>query len=104
MIKKHKYVALGTAGLGLLVLLVWYLHRHYVAVLQPRGTISHQERNLIFIGLLLAVLVVMPVYIMTTAIAWKYRASNTKARYTPDWDGNRAIELTWWAIPGIIIL
>ncbi|HET7827770.1 MAG TPA: COX aromatic rich motif-containing protein, partial [Candidatus Saccharimonadales bacterium] len=35
---------------------------------------------------------------------WKYRANNRKARYMPDWDGNRALELSWWAIPGVIIL
>lgn len=85
---------------------VWYFHTHSVPVLEPSGTISHKERNLIIFGLLLAILVVVPVYAMTIAIALKYRESNTKHKdkYSPDWNHDRRIELTWWAIPGVIIL
>ena len=104
MIKKHKYIAWALIILTLIGALAWYLFSHNIPVLQPRGTVAYQERNLIIIGLLLAVLVVVPVYAMAFGIAWKYRAGNTQARYTPDWDGNRLIEFTWWAIPGVIIL
>lgn len=85
---------------------VWYFHTHSVPVLEPSGTISQKERNLIIFGLLLAILVVVPVYAMTITIALKYRESNTKhkAKYSPDWNHDRRIELTWWAIPGVIIL
>lgn len=101
---KHKYWGYGLVGLGVILAAGWYLHRHYVAVFQPRGTLGHQERNLILIGLLLAVIVVVPVYALTIGIAWKYRAGNAKAHYSPDWDHGRLLELTWWAIPGVIIL
>lgn len=75
-----------------------------MAVLQPSGPVGLKERNLILAGLLLAVLVVVPVYAMTIFIAMKYRESNVKARYSPDWEHSRALELTWWAIPGFFIL
>jgi len=91
---------------GLLAAAVWYFHTHTVPVLEPSGTISHKERNLIIVGLLLAVLVVVPVYAMTIVISLKYRESNPKhqAKYSPDWDHDRRLEFTWWAIPGMIIL
>ncbi len=91
---------------GLLAAAVWYFHGHTVPVLEPSGTVGHKERNLIIVGLLLAVLVVVPVYAMTIFISLKYREGNPKhkAKYSPDWDGDRRLELTWWAIPGIIIL
>lgn len=104
MSKKHKYVGLGVVIVAFVAVAVWYLHTHFIPVLQPRGTIGIQERKLIYIGLALAALVVIPVYTMTIMIAWKYRAGNTEARYTPDWDGHRLIEIIWWAIPGAIIL
>ncbi|MGH7157214.1 MAG: ubiquinol oxidase subunit II [Candidatus Saccharimonadales bacterium] len=104
MNKKHKYYILGALVLAFLLLAGWYLHSHFIPVLQPRGTVARQERNLIIVALALAALVVVPVYTMTIMIAWKYRASNTKARYTPDWDSHRLMEITWWAIPGAIIL
>ena len=93
-------------GVGLLAAAAWYFHAHTVPVLEPSGTVGHKERNLIIVALLLAVLVVVPVYAMTIVIALKYREGNQKhkAKYAPDWDHDRRIELTWWAIPGMIIL
>jgi cytochrome o ubiquinol oxidase subunit 2 len=40
---------------------------------------------------------------MTFTIAWKYRESNTKAKYRPDWDHNVFAEALWWGIPTVII-
>lgn len=84
---------------------VWYFHTHTVPVLEPSGIISHKERNLIITALLLAVIVVVPVYTMTIMIAFKYREGNQnhRSKYAPDWDGDKRYEITWWAIPGIII-
>jgi cytochrome o ubiquinol oxidase subunit 2 len=48
-------------------------------------------------------IVVIPVFVLTFGIAWKYRASNTKAKYSPDWDHNRTAETIWWLIPTAII-
>lgn len=56
-----------------------------------------------YAALLLSTLVVIPVYVMTILIAVRYRATNHKARYTPDWDNNNRLELVWWGIPMVII-
>lgn len=86
------------------VLLVSFMHSGGVAVLDPKGLIALQERNLIVIAVLLMLIVVVPVYVLTFLIAWKYRASNTAAIYTPDHDHDLRAELVWWAIPCAIIL
>jgi cytochrome o ubiquinol oxidase subunit 2 len=105
MSRKQKAMVLGLLLAALLAVLAGYLHRHNVAVLQPGGTVAYGERRLILIAAGLGLLVVIPVYVMTFMIAWKYRESNkTKKQYRPAWDGHRAIELTWWAIPSTIIL
>jgi cytochrome o ubiquinol oxidase subunit 2 len=77
---------------------------HAVPVLQPKGLIADQERDLMFVTLGLAAVVVIPVFIMLFTIAYKYRASNTKAIYQPDMDGNHKLEALWWGIPCVIIL
>jgi cytochrome o ubiquinol oxidase subunit II len=88
----------------LVILLLYGRHINFnVQVLNPKGHIASRERRLIFEAALLMLIVVIPVYIMTFYIAFKYRASNKQAKYSPDWDGNRKIEVSWWAIPGIII-
>lgn len=76
---------------------------HNIAVLTPQGTIADQQRSLMFIATLLMLIVVIPVFILTFGIAWKYRASNTKAKHDPNWDGSRMLELLWWGLPMVII-
>jgi cytochrome o ubiquinol oxidase subunit 2 len=105
MSRKQKGMVLGLVLAALLAALITYLHNHNVAVLQPRGTIAASERRLILIAAGLGLLVVIPVYVMTFFIAWKYREGNKiKKDYRPGWDGHRGIEFTWWAIPSVIIL
>ena len=76
----------------------------YSVILEPKGIIALAERNLMLTTTILMLIVVIPVYILIFSFVWKYRAGNTKARYTPDWSNNKMLEAVWWAIPGIIIL
>jgi cytochrome o ubiquinol oxidase subunit II len=101
MIKK---LALATA-LALIIVTVFalLLQGHTLAVLSPQGLIAAKERSLIILATLLMLLVVVPVFILTFTIAWKYRAGNPKATYTPEWSHHTLLELTWWAIPCAII-
>lgn len=91
--------ALIVIGLGAFLL----LEGKDMAVLNPQGEVADKQRDLIVFTTLLGMVVVVPVFIMLFAFAWKFRETNTKAKYTPNADGNRLIELTWWLIPIIII-
>lgn len=84
--------------------LVLFFASSDIPVLEPKGTIAEQQRNLIVFASLLSLVVILPVFVLTFYIAWKYRASNKKAKYAPDWDRNKKLEFTWWAIPCAIIL
>ncbi len=74
------------------------------AVLQPAGTIAYEQRKLIYFGLLLSLIVVVPVFGLTAYIVWKYRATKTSSTYRPDWDHSRTLESIWWGLPCLIIL
>ena len=104
MNKVFKFVAVGllisAVGAGAALL----LNGHTIDVLMPKGTIAKQELDLLVIATLLMLIVVIPVFVLTFTIAWRYRAGNTKAKYSPDWDHNRAIETLWWAVPFMLIL
>lgn len=102
---KHKLVVIAATTVAIVIGAALYLvfNNHTVAVLQPKGTIAEQQRDLMGIALLLMLIVVVPVYVMTILIVTKYRAGNKKARYTPDWDGNKAVETIWWMVPTAII-
>lgn len=94
------------AGLILLITgaaMVWMLQGRSIAVLDPKGTIADQQLDLIVFTVLLGMIVVIPVFILLFAFAFRYRASNTRAKYHPEQDGNRFLELVWWGIPLVII-
>lgn len=74
-----------------------------IAILDTAGPIAEQQRNLMLIAFGLMLLVVIPVFILTFYIGWKYRAGNTEARYEPEWDGNVKLEALWWGFPFAII-
>lgn len=87
-----------------LLIIIGYLSKLNVAVLNPTGTVARQERNLIFVVLGLCAIVVIPVFTLAILISLKYREGNKRPKkYSPDWDGNRWMEGTWWAVPFAII-
>ncbi|GAA5644807.1 ubiquinol oxidase subunit II [Vibrio proteolyticus] len=73
------------------------------ALLNPKGAIGVQEKELIITSLVLMLIVVIPVILMTIYFSFKYRASNTDEEYAPEWSHSTKIELVVWTIPIIII-
>jgi cytochrome o ubiquinol oxidase subunit 2 len=74
-----------------------------VTVLDPKGQIGAEEKSLIVTAAVLMLIVIVPVIIMAITFAWRYRASNTRARYSPDWSHSRVIEISVWIVPIIIV-
>ena len=73
-------------------------------LLDPKGDIGVQEKELILTALVLMLIVVIPVILMTIYFAYKYRASNTNhEEYSPEWSHSNKIEVIVWAIPIVII-
>ena len=49
------------------------------------GAVGIAQRDLIIVSTALMLIVVVPAIVMSFAFAWRFRASNRHARYTPDW-------------------
>jgi len=90
--------------LGIITLSLFYLSTHNIAVLNPKGMIALRQKQLIIFATLLMLIVVIPVFIITLFFIWRYKASNIKAKYTPDSAHNYIAECFWWGIPFIIII
>jgi len=104
MSDKDKVLLVGLIFGGVVLAAALFLYGNDIPILNPKGLIASKERRLIITATLLMLIVVLPVYALTFIIAWKYRASNPKATYKPDWDGHRGLETLWWAIPALIIM
>jgi cytochrome o ubiquinol oxidase subunit 2 len=76
--------------------------RHFV-LLDPKGPIGADEKSIIILATLLMLIVVIPVIVMAIVFPWRYRASNTRATYSPNWSHSGRIEAVVWLVPCIII-
>jgi cytochrome o ubiquinol oxidase subunit II len=74
------------------------------AVLDPRGPVGQANRTILIDSLAIMLAIGLPTILATFAFAWWFRASNTRARYRPDWEFSGAIELVVWAIPAMVII
>ncbi len=97
---KFRHILFTILTLGLTLL----LSGCKAVMLDPKGIIAADEKQILITAVGLMLIVVIPVIILTFVIAWKYRASNTKAKYTPEWSHSTILEIVWWTIPCVIIL
>ncbi|AIL09657.1 ubiquinol oxidase subunit II [Stenotrophomonas maltophilia] len=72
-------------------------------LLDSKGMVGLAQRDLILICIGLMLIVVIPAIVLTFVFAWRYRAGNTKAKYTPDWSHSTKVEIVVWGVPLIII-
>ena len=69
-------------------------------LLDSKGMVGLAQRDLILICIGLMLIVVIPAIVLTFVFAWRYRAGNTKAKYTPDWSHSTKVEIVVWGVPG----
>ncbi len=67
------------------------------------GPVSSITRDLFFEAIALMLIVVVPVFLFTLFVIWRYRKS-CSAVYRPDWDRSPRLEITIWLAPLIIVM
>ncbi|WP_426662516.1 ubiquinol oxidase subunit II [Rhodanobacter aciditrophus] len=75
-----------------------------LALLDPSGDVARQQSDVMIVTTVIIALIIVPVLVAIGIIAWRYRASNPKALYDPDWDHSPQLELVVWAAPLLIII
>ena len=90
-------------SVAIVVASILFVRTLHIDILNPSGIIALKERNLMAFTALLGAIVLIPVFILTVAIALRYREGNKKATYTPEWNTNHLAEVIWWGIPILII-
>ena len=89
-------------ALALLIALWLASGQHTFDLFQTRGQIANRERTLLIFSMLLAALVLVPVYYMLYTFAWRYKTGHDH-KYSPNWDTDKKYETIWWGIPIAII-
>jgi cytochrome o ubiquinol oxidase subunit 2 len=99
--KRPKLRPGGTAALAALLPL---LAGCSGGVLQPEGPIGAAGAKILLDAVGIMTVIVVPTIVAALGFAWWFRASNTRARYRPDWVYSGRIEFIVWGIPLLVIL
>jgi cytochrome o ubiquinol oxidase subunit 2 len=73
-------------------------------VLDAQGPVGAADAKILLNALGIMLVIVVPTIIAILAFGWWFRASNTRARYRPDFVYSGGIELVVWSIPIMVIL
>jgi cytochrome o ubiquinol oxidase subunit II len=73
-------------------------------IFDPAGPIASANRLILLDSLAIMLAIVIPTIVAGLAFAWWFRASNTKAKFRPDFVYSGRLELITWSIPIMIIL
>jgi cytochrome o ubiquinol oxidase subunit II len=73
-------------------------------ILDPQGPVAAAEKLLMINATEIMLVVVVPVILATLGFAWWYRASNTSAGRSPDWDYQGGVEFVTWSIPALVVI
>lgn len=73
-------------------------------VLSPAGPIASAERQILLNSLGIMLTIVIPTILVTLGVAFWFRASNTRARYLPEFNYSGRLELLVWSIPAMTVL
>ena len=73
-------------------------------ILDPQGPIGAAEKTILIDSVAIMLAIVLPTIVAIFGFAYRFRASNAKARYLPHWAYSGRIELVVWSIPTLTII
>ena len=74
------------------------------SVLDPVGPVGRADAEILIDATLIMLGIIIPTILLAFWMAWRYRASNPKAEYLPNWSYSGRIEAVVWSIPILTIM
>jgi cytochrome o ubiquinol oxidase subunit 2 len=73
-------------------------------ILDPVGPVGANDAKILIDATVIMLGIIIPTILLAFWMAWRYRASNTKAKYQPNWSYSGRIEAVVWSIPILTIM
>jgi cytochrome o ubiquinol oxidase subunit 2 len=70
----------------------------------PAGPVAADDGKILIDATIIMLAIVVPTILLAFWTAWRYRASNAKAEYLPNWAYSGRIEAVVWSIPILTIM
>ena len=71
---------------------------------RPLGPVAANDSQILIDATIIMLAIIVPTILLAFWIAWRYRASNTKAEYLPYWAFSGRVEAVVWSIPILTIM
>lgn len=75
-----------------------------LSLFNTAGPVGEGDAQIFIDATVIMLAIVIPTILLAFWMAWRYRASNTKAEYLPRWSYSGRIEAVVWAIPILTIM
>jgi cytochrome o ubiquinol oxidase subunit 2 len=102
--KRLRVLARVLADTTILTLLLLPLGGCAGGILQPQGRIGAADTKILFNAVEIMSAIVVPTIVAAIAFAWWFRASNSRARFRPDFVYSGRLEIIVWSIPILVIM
>ncbi len=73
-------------------------------LIDTKGIIATQQRDLLYFATAIMLLIIVPVFVLLFWFAYRYNEKRQSSKYQPDWSNNTLLEVIWWGIPIAIII
>ena len=73
-------------------------------ILNPQGPVAAAELQILLNAVAIMLAIVIPTIIAILAVGFWFRASNSRARYMPDFEHSGRLEVLVWSIPAMTVL
>ena len=73
-------------------------------VLDPAGPVGRDDATILIDATVIMLAIVVPTLLLAFWMAWRYRASNTRAEYLPHWSYSGRVEAVVWSIPTLTVM
>lgn len=74
------------------------------SIFDSLGPVGRDDSRILIDATLIMLAIVVPTILLAFWMAWRYRASNSKAEYLPYWSYSGRIEAVAWSIPILTIM
>ena len=74
------------------------------SLFDPAGPVGADDATILIDATVIMLAIIVPTILLAFWMAWRYRASNTKAEYLPHWSYSGRIEAVVWSIPILTII
>ena len=93
------FLAICIAVIGI----TFVLASKHALIVHPKGTIAHQELNLIVTNILAMLIIIVPTYLLLFYVFWRFCLNGDESHYDAEHSTGTLGQILMWTLPAIVV-